>query len=614
MSRPGHIAALASALLTLLLCTAALGAPADEPAAPGDAPALTDDENIPGGFRSSAAVQADPPASAGDVSDPEDDGSDDWPQNTTPAEKPAAGDVADPEDDGSDDWPDDQPAAAAADGATPTVAKSAAPADPGPKVLTWWARGTMSLGLDTDHSGPRSANQPGIREDVMAFATNIAVGLKLRLRESLRLQASGRLRLLVSARQPTEEGETYTLFNGDLHRTDFEALPGDTFAELSTQFVDLQVGMVTTIWGASDLVNPNDQLTALDLRLGPMSAERQPVLAAKADLYLGPLTLTGVWQPVFTPHRFDLFGGDFALLGPGAPPSLRLLGDLADRLANDSVEGQWQGALIQTSSPRPFSDSSVGIRLSGTLKGWDLALQYSYGFERLPVVRLHGDLVKRLLPYLLSPPVVSTSEMLRALARSFAEAPTVESIYLRQHQVGLSASGVLWGVVVEADLALLSRRAEPLDGDGPGLPGLPLERNGDNWSTSTDTPVVAYTLGGRYAWGEDLLIKLEWWHELLLDPLSQSEDERRELLLGGPQRGGLALMARYTIPRVDLTVQVLLHSELFHGSIIASPELSYRFGDHLTAFFGGTIYAGQRGPGALFNENDEVHLGFRGYL
>ena len=338
------------------------------------------------------------------------------------------------------------------------------------------------------------------------------------------------------------------------------------------------------------------------------------MLAAWADVYLGPVTLTGVWQPVHMPHRVDLFGGDFALLGPGAPPSLRLLGDLADRLANDSVEGQWQGALIQSSSPRPFVDSSVGVRLSTTVKGWDLALQYAYTFERLPVMRMHGDLVQRLLPYLLSPPTISASEVLRALARSFAEAPTVESIYLRQHQVGLSASGALLGIVVEGDLALLSRRAEPLDDDGPGLPGLPLERLGSSWSTSTDTPVLAYTLGGRYSRGEDLLIKLEWWHELLLDPLGQDGSERRELLLGGPHRGGVALMARYTIPRVDLTARLLLHSELFHGSIIAAPELSYRFGDHLTAFVGGTIYAGDRGPGALFNGNDEVHLGFRGYL
>ncbi len=592
MSGSANKAAVASALLALLLCPAAIGAPADEPGAPGDAPAVSDDEDTPGGFSATtpAPVQADPPTSAGDV--------------------------ADPEDDDGDDWPDDPPAAAATSaGATPTVSQAAAPAEAaGPEVLTWWARGTISLGLDTAHSGPRSPNQPGIREDVMAFVTDVGLGLKLRLHESIRLQAAGRLRLHVSARQPTEEGETYTLFNGDLHRTDFEALPGDTFVEVSTEFVEFQVGMVTTVWGASDLVNPNDQLTSLDLRLGPMSAQRLPVLAAKADLYLGPLTLTTVWQPVFMPHRFDLFGSDFALLGPGAPASMRLVGDLADRLANDSVEGQWQGALIQTSSPRPFADSSVGVQLSGTLKGWDLALQYTYGYERLPVMRMHGDLVRRLLPYLLSPPVTSTDQVLRALARSLAESPTVESIYLRQHQVGLSASGVLLGIVVEADLALLSRRAEPLDGDGPGLPGLPLERDGSHWSTSTDTPVLAYTLGGRYTRGEDLLIKLEWWHELLLDPLNQSEDERRELLMGGPQRGGLALMARYTIPRVDLTAQVLLHSEFFHGSVIVSPELSYRFNDHLTAFFGGTIYAGQRGPGALFNDNDEVHLGFRGYL
>ena len=173
---------------------------------------------------------------------------------------------------------------------------------------------------------------------------------------------------------------------------------------------------------------------------------------------------------------------------------------------------------------------------------------------------------------------------------------------------------MVWRLVLDADLSLLSRRSEPLADDGPGLPGLPLERHGNQWTTSTDTPVLAYTLGARYTRGEALLIKLEWWHELLLDPLGQRPGERRDLLLGGPQRGGLGLMARYTIPRVDLTAQLLLHSELLHGSIIAAPELSYRFGDHLTTFVGAAIYAGRRGPGALFDQNDEVHLGLRGYL
>jgi hypothetical protein len=590
MSWAGRIAA---TLLALLIAAAATTAAAEAPPGAGE-------ENEPGGFLA-APAQAQAPASA-------------------PTSQPGtgAGEIADPsdEDEDEDDWPDDKPATAAASSVSPTLASKAATprADAGPKLLTWWARGTLRLGLDTHHSGPHSSAQPGVREDVMDLVSDAAVGLKLRLRESLRMQVSGRLRLHISARRPTEPGETYTLFNGDLHRTDFEALPGDTFVELSTKRLDLQLGLVSTVWGAADIVNPNDRLTASDMRLGPLSAERLPVLAAKAELYLGPLTLTGIWQPVFSPHRIDLFGSDFALLGPGAPSSLRLVGDLADLLANDSVEGQWQGALVRTSSPRPFVDSSVGVRVSGTLRGWDLALQYTYGYERLPVVRLHGDLVQHLLPYLLQPPSLSTEQVLRGLARSFSEAPTVESVHLRQHQLGLSASGVLWRLVLDADVALLSRRSEHLADDGPGLPGLPLQQNGSDWTTSIDTPVLAYTLGARYTRGEALLVKLEWWHELLLDPLAQSPADRRELLLGGPQRGGAALIARYTIPRIDVTAQLLLHSELFHGSIIAAPELAYRFGDHLTAFVGAAIYAGDCGPGALFNQNDEVHLGLRGYL
>ena len=516
-------------------------------------------------------------------------------------------DIADPDDE--DGWSSSENDRASA--TSPTVVKAAAAQKE--ELLTWWARATVRMELDTGYSGPRSEAQAGIREDVMALLTETSLSLQMRPHKKIRLQAGGRLRLLVTTRQPEDPEESYVLFNGSLHRTDFEVLPGEMLIELSTRWVDLQAGMLRTVWGANDLVNPNDVLTAKDLRMGlTADAEvmRLPVLSFKAELYVKQaLNLSVIWQPVFAPHSIELFGSDYALLGAGAPRMLRVVGDLAERMADDSVEGQWQTALVASNVPRPFADSNVALRVAGTVWGWDLAAQYVYGFERLPVLRLHGDLVRRLLPYM-RPLPGSATELLRNLARSYAHAPPVESVYLRQHQVGISFSRVLWRLVIDGDGAFVSRQAEPL-GDGQGLP---LERRGSQWSTSTDTPVLSYTLGARYAVGQELLIKLEWWHELLLDQLQQAPAERADLLLGGPLRGGLALLCRYAIPRMDVTLQLMAHSELFHGSVVLAPQLEYRVGEHLALLTGATIYAGSKGPGALYDDNDNVHFGLKGVL
>lgn len=481
---------------------------------------------------------------------------------------------------------------------------------------SWSAKAMMRLELDTENNGPRSQASPGIREDVMALVTELGLNLQIRPTDKIRLQAGGRLRLLVTARQPEDEDEAYVLFNGSLHRTDFEALPTDTFAELSTSWADFRLGMITSVWGANDLVNPNDMLTAKDLRYGVASeveSLKLPVFSVVADLFIKELNISVVWQPVFTSHRVDLFGSDYCVLGAGAPRLLQVVGELAERLADDTVEDKWQESMAQTSSPRPFEDSSVGVRLSGSVGGWDLAAQYFYGFERLPVVYLHKDFLARLLPYLMQPLPSSPTDIdiLRSLASSAANAPLVESVYLRQHQVGLSVSKVLWRIVLNGDVSFISQQAEPL---AAGAGGLPLQQEGTRWSTSIDTPVLAYSIGGRYTHGEEVLIKLEWWHQLLIDPLNQSAGDQPDLLLGGPHRGGLAFLFKYDFTRVDISLQLLLHSELIHGSIILAPRIDYRIGEHLGIFAGGVFYAGNRGPGALYDNNDQVHLGLRGIL
>jgi len=48
------------------------------------------------------------------------------------------------------------------------------------------------------------------------------------------------------------------------------------------------------------------------------------------------------------------------------------------------------------------------------------------------------------------------------------------------------------------------------------------------------------------------------------------------------------------IQRIDLTLQLLAHTEIFHRSIVVTPQLDYRIGDHMAVFAGCTLYEGKR--------------------
>jgi hypothetical protein len=413
-----------------------------------------------------------------------------------------------------------------------------------------------------------------------------------------------------------------------VHRSDFEARLADSYLELALGPVDLQAGMVTTVWGANDLVNPNDLLAARDLRAGVLvepEAARLPSLTFRGELHLDQvlrrvdqLALALVWQPVFVPHRVDLFGSDFALFGPGAPPQLRGLGGLLEGLVDDSIEGLVQPAVLQTRRPRPFAEGDLGLRLAASLGGWDLALQYAYLHQRLPVIQVRKDLAVAAL--LARDPTGGLSDAGRQLLGDtlLGETLPLQASYPRQHQLGLALTRALARVVLALDLAYLSPRSVPLGGEAPFV------AQGDWLSTALDSAVLAYTVGARYSWGDDLLLGLQWWHELLLDlietPLDQRENlglggARPWLLAGGPQLAGFAALLRFEIDAVDLTGQFLAHVDLISRSLVITPELSYRVSDRLRCAAGFNLFEGHRGSvGAFYDANDQLYLKVIGFL
>jgi len=161
------------------------------------------------------------------------------------------------------------------------------------------------------------------------------------------------------------------------------------------------------------------------------------------------------------------------------------------------------------------------------------------------------------------------------------------------------------------DVAYRSRQAVPLGGAFP----LESDPDDDRWlSSAVDSQVVAYTVGLTYVRGEEILATLEWWHQVYLD--LALDDTERELLLGGTQLGGLAALARYRLQRpVDLTFQVLVHSDLLSRSVIVTPQVTWRPNDHLGVVAGGNIFEGSESSlGGRLDRNDQVYVGLEGLL
>jgi hypothetical protein len=499
------------------------------------------------------------------------------------------------------------------------------PADPGAAEPAGMLAGAIGAGtvftlraetrfaVDVWHERPPPESYRGYQEDVMELWGHAVASLEHKLRPWMKLKLGGRLLYRLTTRRPAGEGVgDYYLFNGQVNRSEFEAGLLDTYVQLSSSWIDLQAGLLTEVWGATDLSNPNDVMSARDLRSGPFvdpETARLPSLTLRAEAELAGFTVSASWVPLFNPHRVDTFGSDYASCGPAAPPFLQWLGELAGNMVDDSLETTLQRVLLQTSLPRPWEDSALGVRISRELGGWDLALQWAWLFERQPAFRVRPDL--SILPLVAAGPrPLTTKEMQTVTAWLLQNPAPIEGVYHRLHHAGASLSGTLWSLVLNLDLAYQSRTSALLGGAAP------LKDVGDGWYASTvESQTLAHTVGVTYTRGESLLITVEWWHRVLLDLAAQHPAVRPELLMGGPHFAGLGLLLRYKLSSVPLTFAVAVHSDLLNPSVILSPQVAYRIGGHIEISAGADIYEGVRASlGGKLSQNDQVFLGLKAFL
>ncbi len=141
----------------------------------------------------------------------------------------------------------------------------------------------------------------------------------------------------------------------------------DAYINLRGNGFNLRLGNQITRWGKTDGYSPLDNLNPEDLRdnlSGRREDRKLPIPMANLEIYTGPVTISGVFIPVFVKPEFDILGTDWALLGHA---------DQMGRLA-----------VIEDDPSKSLKNSEGGIRFSGIAGNLDWAISWLHTWEDIP--------------------------------------------------------------------------------------------------------------------------------------------------------------------------------------------------------------------------------------
>jgi hypothetical protein len=148
-----------------------------------------------------------------------------------------------------------------------------------------------------------------------------------------------------------------------------EAELRDTYLDLSHGNFDLRIGKQQIVWGEAvglffaDVVNPQD---LREFILPEFDQMRIPLWSADLEYYKCGNHFEFVWVPILKFHELGVSGSEFELAKPTVPTGALTYYQNEDKPSNDLKNGEF------------------GIRLSRSLKGWDLAAFCLYGYDYFP--------------------------------------------------------------------------------------------------------------------------------------------------------------------------------------------------------------------------------------
>lgn len=236
--------------------------------------------------------------------------------------------------------------------------------------------------------------------------------------------------------------------------------------------IDLKIGRQRIAWGTADRLNPTDNVNPYDLEDIWDFGRHLGSDGVQLSVYAGDIQFTGIVIPVFTPAVLPT--GDWATaLMPASmqlPPGLTVAATTAD---------------VSLPAVSIADSITAGIKVKGSILGYDVSLSYLYARDSLPLV----DKVV-VTPVSASSVKVSTN-----------------LLYPREHIFGADMAGSLLSVGVWAEAAVFLPEKVMRTEDTTALLGSVRE------SVALDsTPYVKFVVGGDYTFPGNVYLDVQYVH------------------------------------------------------------------------------------------------------
>ncbi len=412
---------------------------------------------------------------------------------------------------------------------------------------------------------------PGGAKDVVELRTRILLNAGEKVSERLIWQLGVRFDALAHA----PKSHTKLI---DEPAWQFEARPWEAYVDIAlARRLRLKLGNQIVNWGRLDVGSAADMLGAYDLREGAgvdIDALRIPTPTATLTWFpWDGFQLDVGYTPFFTPHRFDVLGTNFSMVGPNTPAMFTAtFAKLRGQLDPSSYVLLTQDlARANAPSARP-DNGEAAARAVWHAGPYDLGVSYGFLRSKLPAFAISPALVE-----LLAAPSLTSAGRVNAAIE--AGEHLIDASYDRYHQVAFDLEGAVGSVTLAGEVGFSPSRTLFIRDRDNGFP------------TAQSTGLLQTGLKATYAKEETFAVSAE---ASLFTATDGDAAGRPYYVLGSRRRLGVAsLFAHKEVGAhlFDASLQVTSSGPSF--SVV--PRYGYRVAEPLVLGAGAAFFGGPRG-------------------
>jgi len=374
----------------------------------------------------------------------------------------------------------------------------------------------------------------------------------------------------------------YLWFGPDHCNDDYDLDLFESYLYWSQGPCEFKLGKQIVRWGKTDQISPVDNVNSQDLRefIIPDFEDRKiPNWMARIRIFGDSHTLEGIYIPFFEPSDIDYFGTDWAVFQ-------HLKEDIRDSGLPSALKDYLEEKSVHESEPaKTFENGEWGVRVSGTIAEWDIALSYLYTWEDLPYYRRFP--IKNLK--------VDNASSFEGLPNSLIDVSLteedIEVTYKRSHICGFEFETTVRNIGLRGEAAYFDRQSFLT-----------------NSLTSIRKPVFFYVLGADYSGENSWYINLQFAHQII-------SDYNDNILYFRRNNTSLNGQISKEFLRGNFETNLWYNYSLSDNGYYLRPRIICKYFRNLDITLGLNIFGGDADTlMGYYDDNDQVFLSFKYYF